>query len=127
MTYAKEKDGGIAAYDVQLLEICRDQRWVCWSVSPEVFHHGVGESEIQHADSKTDAVGEVKVRTRKREDERVERATWNLDCGARSKGLWVSEEDTEGRKRVKEFVRGMVRSGECPLNAVDGENRLGRM
>lgn len=116
--YNKEKEGGIDAFDVQLLEICRDQDWSCWSVSPEIFHHGVGESAIRAADSgtATDEAG-----GRGSDAQGFERQTWNLVCGARDRGMWVDEEDGEGRERVRGFVGEMVRRGECPINGVEGE------
>ena len=47
--FSKEKEGGISAFDVQLLEACRDG-WRCWSVVPELFHHGYAASEIFRVD-----------------------------------------------------------------------------
>ncbi|KAF2827033.1 hypothetical protein CC86DRAFT_416823 [Ophiobolus disseminans] len=110
----KEKDGAVSAFDVQLLESCRDQRWKCWSVSPEVFHHGVWGSEIAHAE---EVGGRLEEGIRPTVPER---GTWNIQCGARGPGVWVSEEDGELREEVKAVVRGMIERGECP---VDGRER----
>ncbi|KAF1981369.1 glycosyltransferase family 25 protein [Aulographum hederae CBS 113979] len=45
--FGREEEGGTHAYDVRILEACRDLGWKCWSVSPELFHHrSEGESEI---------------------------------------------------------------------------------
>lgn len=48
--HREEEDHGTWAYDVRLMEACRDLDWRCYSSSPEVFHHidGIG-SEIQRA------------------------------------------------------------------------------
>jgi hypothetical protein len=113
--YSKEKEGGITAYDVQLLEACRDEL-SCWSVAPEVFHHVVGGSEISRHDEGA--------RKGTEQDVGVEvpgRGTWNLGCGARDKGVWVDERGVDGRERAKRMVKGMVQRGECPLDAADGD------
>ncbi|KAF4555142.1 Hypothetical protein D9617_3g022140 [Elsinoe fawcettii] len=47
-----ERDGGTVAYDVRLLEGCRDLGLKCWSTNPELFHHIEGKSEIAKADKK---------------------------------------------------------------------------
>ena len=116
--FNREKEGGISAFDVQLLEACRDQGWRCWSVAPEVFHHTVAGSEIARKDREEEEFGG-------RVDGEMgptvpERGTWNLECGARSLGVWVGEEDGETRKEMRRLVRGMVERGECP---VDGRER----
>ena len=42
----RERDGGTQAYDVRILEACRDEGLRCWSSTPELFHHLDAESEI---------------------------------------------------------------------------------
>ncbi|KAF2096193.1 hypothetical protein NA57DRAFT_27677, partial [Rhizodiscina lignyota] len=44
--FDKEGDEGTPAYDVRILEACRDLGWLCYSVNPELFHHDDGPSEI---------------------------------------------------------------------------------
>ncbi|KXL43234.1 glycosyltransferase family 25 protein [Acidomyces richmondensis BFW] len=39
-------DGGTTAYDVRILEACRDLGFRCWSANPELFHHLGIDSEI---------------------------------------------------------------------------------
>jgi hypothetical protein len=113
--FSHEKRGGIDAFDVQLLEACRDG-WRCWQVSPEVFHHGVGGSEIQKADFNGGSDG-----LEGEEEQENERATWNIRCGATARGLWVREGDEEGRRRMKDVVRGMVDRGECDIDGMREE------
>lgn len=48
---AREADGGTMAYDVRLLEACRDPSFRCWTVNPELFHHIKAVSEIAMVDS----------------------------------------------------------------------------
>lgn len=44
----EEQDHGTVAYDVRILEACRDLGWRCWSANPELFHHLDDQaSEIQ--------------------------------------------------------------------------------
>jgi hypothetical protein len=35
----EEEHHGTVAYDVRILEACRDLGFKCWSVNPELFHH----------------------------------------------------------------------------------------
>jgi hypothetical protein len=44
----EEENHGTQAYDVRILEACRDLGWKCWSANPELFHHLDDQaSEIQ--------------------------------------------------------------------------------
>jgi len=42
----RETAGGTEAYDVRILEACRDEGLRCWSAQPELFHHMDAPSEI---------------------------------------------------------------------------------
>jgi hypothetical protein len=64
-----------------------------------------------------DAVG-----TREK-NEVPQRTTWNLECSARHKDLWVDEGDVEGRRRVKELVGRMIEKAECPVDKLEEEKR----
>lgn len=79
---------------------------------PELFHHAVGASEIGRQDA--GGRGEVDV-------EAPERGTWNVECGAREKGVWVDGADEEVREEVKRLVGDMVMRGECPIDKMDLE------
>lgn len=47
----KEHEGGCQAYDVRILEACRDLDFRCWTTNPELFHHQDRPSEISVANS----------------------------------------------------------------------------
>jgi hypothetical protein len=140
--FRREKEGGISAFDVQLLQACRDG-WACWSLGSEVFHHVVGGSQISFHDgdgedggfdgagiseNKEKWEGDVLGVGEKGERMRVEmevpqRATWNLECGARHKDLWVEEGDVDGRRSVNRLVGWMIEKGECPVDKLGEEKR----
>ncbi|KAF1848053.1 glycosyltransferase family 25 protein [Cucurbitaria berberidis CBS 394.84] len=109
---SRELEGGTSAFDVALLASCRDLDWRCWSVSPELFHHTQGQSEISRADGN----GDVEVGAK-----RATRATWNIGCGARHAQLWMDESDVVGRRELKALVEGIVERGECPVDGVEEE------
>ncbi|KAH7071467.1 hypothetical protein BKA63DRAFT_535348 [Paraphoma chrysanthemicola] len=128
----KEKEGGTSAFDVALLEACRSEldrpdkhgvgdEWKCWSVAPEVFHHAIGGSEIQRADSENSDDGGGAGDEEVHRVEVPERGTWNMHCGARDPGLWVDEDGP--RKQATNIVREMVQRGECPLSSAEGEKK----
>ncbi|PNS16496.1 Procollagen galactosyltransferase 1 [Sphaceloma murrayae] len=54
----RERDGGTVAYDVRVLEGCRDLGLRCWSTNPELFHHVEGGSEIERADERNETTKE---------------------------------------------------------------------
>jgi hypothetical protein len=81
-------------------------------VAPELFHHGLGESEIFRADQVGDGKGEERV------GKGSARGTWNVGYGARHWQLWVDEVDREMRKLVKDRMRNATQRGECPIDAV---------
>ncbi|KAL6706341.1 hypothetical protein ACN47E_005631 [Coniothyrium glycines] len=126
-TWARESDAGVDAFDVALLSSCRDRGWVCWSVSPELFHHVRGRSEIAWVDRWGAGAGAVELgsseESRKDAGRRRALGTWNLECAARHEDLWVEEGDGEGRARAKEVVADMVRKGECVLDKAEEEKQ----
>jgi hypothetical protein len=88
---------GVAlAYDVALLEACRDQHWLCYSITPELFHHVEAPSEIALINHKED---------QKKEDAgpKKKKPTHNTACTARN--IWVDEDDWRGRAWKMETVR----------------------
>lgn len=58
----KEPKGGAAAYDVRILEACRDKGFRCWSSTPELFHHVHLESEIAIVNNATTTTSSHKMR-----------------------------------------------------------------
>lgn len=93
----KEADGGTMAYDVRVLEACRDLGFRCWSANPELFHHMDMESEIAQADPLP--VGLVEGEKEKAGPEEKGRLkplklgkAPNIKCGARSNHYFTREE-----------------------------------
>ncbi|KAF2403032.1 hypothetical protein EJ06DRAFT_554569 [Trichodelitschia bisporula] len=107
----EEENRGTVAWDVRLLEACRDRAWACWSVTPEVFHHvDEYESEIGAADERPAPIaGEL-------------RRAPNIGCGARSPEFV----DAVGRggERVVRYVREMAgKEGACGREEVGSWGR----
>lgn len=103
---ARESDGGTMAYDVRVLEACRDLGFRCWSANPELFHHMDAESEIasvntgQEEKVGADESGRLKPL---RAD-----STPNIACGARSKDFFTRD------RKAMEYLREVVgRKGQC--------------
>ncbi|KAF2871347.1 hypothetical protein BDV95DRAFT_495105, partial [Massariosphaeria phaeospora] len=105
--YGTEGPNGCAAFDVRILEACRDKGWGCWTVEPELFHHMEGRSEIAGVDEREDDKGV----------DSGERQTWNIGCSARQRGVWVHEGDEEQRDMVREAVG----RGECLVDEEEEE------
>ncbi|KAF9691246.1 hypothetical protein EKO04_010734 [Ascochyta lentis] len=105
---------GVSAFDVQLLEACR-HTLRCFSVSPELFHHGDGGSAIASVDSGGAGVGGLA--------SGLGKGTWNVGCGARHGQLWVARDDDDGRARAKRVVGDMLErgQGECPIDLLRAE------
>lgn len=68
-TAAKEEKKGCPAYDVKILEACRDDGYKCWSVNPEIFHHLEGGSLISGVDGKAATAREEEYDDEEAEDE----------------------------------------------------------
>ena len=107
----REPDGGKVAYDVRVLEACRDFGFRCWSANPELFHHMDGGSEIASVDKAPLGEGDA---PRAGADERGRLKslrpgrTPNIDCGARNKNFFTRDPKT------LEFLREFVgRQGKC--------------
>lgn len=119
----RESEGGTMAYDVRVLEACRDLGFRCWSANPELFHHMDAESEIANINTKppegegegeragADAKGRLKPL-------RAGSAP-NIACGARSKNFFTRN------SRTLEFLTEMVgRQGKCLRDTM--EEDMGR-
>ncbi|PVH93728.1 glycosyltransferase family 25 protein, partial [Periconia macrospinosa] len=92
------------AFDVVLLELCRDHDWKCWTLEPGLIGEYYTPSEIAlanmpEADREKAAVEEIY-------------DTWNLRCAVRQRALWVEEGDEGGRQGMIDRVR----RGECPAD-----------
>jgi hypothetical protein len=93
------------AYDVRVLEACRDLGMRCWSVAPELMRHLGQESEIANVDlGKEDGIwGDDQSEAVVRED------TANIDCGVRSNDAFFAKD--KGRLEYLKEVVG--RQGKC--------------
>ncbi|KAK6432784.1 hypothetical protein LTR95_011044 [Oleoguttula sp. CCFEE 5521] len=90
----READGGTEAYDVRILEACRDPTFRCWTVTPELFHHVEAESEIAAVNGAgqwrvTDAEGAG------REE------AFNIGCGVRGLAVREGESVADARERLR--------------------------
>lgn len=92
-----------AAYDVRLLEGCRDEGLKCITVNPELFHHSDLDSEIARV-----------TENRETEDSTlhssIEGPAMNIRCSARSpkwKHLWnsMSADDIDTEELVKDIAQ----------------------
>ncbi|QDS68839.1 hypothetical protein FKW77_007120 [Venturia effusa] len=82
----EEQNHGTWAYDVRLLEACRDLGWKCWSASPEMFHHtDEGDSDI------TKINGRPLFPVNLKDDDTT---TPNIACGARHKAFLSTDSET---------------------------------
>ena len=108
----KEAEGGTMAYDVRVLEGCRDLGLRCWSANPELFHHMDMESEIEKF-TKPNAANEAEPEKAGADEKgrlKVLRAgaAPNIACGARSSSFYTQDPKT------LEYLREMVgRQGKC--------------
>ncbi|RDA95810.1 hypothetical protein CP533_5217 [Ophiocordyceps camponoti-saundersi (nom. inval.)] len=80
----REVKDGPQAYDIAILEGCRDKGLRCWSINPELFHHIQGPSAIGDVDRDADSdwgqhMGPVDAVARTQADQRGE--TPNIGCG----------------------------------------------
>lgn len=101
---AREAPLGTAAYDVRVLEACRDLGMRCWSVAPELMRHLGGGSEIADVDlGREGRGGDAGDGGEWRRE-----GTVNLACGVRSSRGFreVGEEGLEEARRA-------VREGRC--------------
>lgn len=85
------------AYDVRVLEACRDLGLRCWSVAPELMRHLGAESEIANVDT-----GREDQATSSRFEGSTDTA--NIDCGVRSNEALAPTKDPERLKYLKDVV-----------------------
>jgi len=111
---ARESDGGTTAYDVRILEACRDLGFRCWSANPELFHHlgidseiaNMNEAEGQGERTNEDGSGWLK-------SSRISNAP-NIACGVRS------HKSSAQNGHALDFLRGIGgRPKKCPRYAGD--------
>lgn len=90
------------AFDVVLLEVCRDHKWKCWTLEPGLVGEYYTPSEIARQN--------MPAADREKEVQEELYDTWNLRCAVRQRALWVEEGDEMGRQGMIDRVR----KGECP-------------
>ncbi|KAK8245695.1 hypothetical protein IWZ00DRAFT_441344 [Phyllosticta capitalensis] len=102
----KETEGGCQAYDVRILEGCRDLDYKCYSANPELFHHIQAPSEITNANDGTDDAG------------RIERTgvvtTTNIACSARSDSFFTKDPAT-----LKYLQQEIGEKGHCLVDHME--------
>jgi hypothetical protein len=91
---SEEPGHGTWAYDVRLLEACRDLGWKCWSANPELFHH-----KDQHDSDITAINGKPLFPISSKLDD----TTPNIACGARSEAFVTIDPDT--LSKIKEMAQ----------------------
>ncbi|OMP85691.1 hypothetical protein BK809_0004362, partial [Diplodia seriata] len=84
---AREADGGCDAFDVRILEACRDLDYKCYTVNPELFHHVALPSEIENVNAGTDSKGRLQPQS-------PTGGTTNIACGARSASFFTKDPAT---------------------------------
>lgn len=113
---AHETEGGGPAYDVRILEACRDLGFRCWSANPELFHHQDAPSEIAIVNAKKAKDHKPKDHDLKASppgigvdsEGRLQGAAPNIACGIRGSSFWTEDPDTIA------YLREVVgRQGKC--------------
>ncbi|KAG9951190.1 glycosyltransferase family 25 protein, partial [Aureobasidium melanogenum] len=113
---ASEPEGGCEAYDVRILETCRDLSFRCWSANPELFHHQDAPSEIAIVNAKKGKDHTAKEHDLKASppgigvdsEGRLQGAAPNIACGVRGSSFWTQDPDTV------EYLKEVVgRQGHC--------------
>ncbi|RDA88590.1 hypothetical protein CP532_5900 [Ophiocordyceps camponoti-leonardi (nom. inval.)] len=118
------KDGP-SAYDVAILDACRDKGLRCWTVNPELFHHVQGRSDIgdiDRSDHDPDFfkfMGPVDAAGRAQADERGE--TSNIGCGFWRGGFEFEDGD---HGHLEWLRREYGRKGRCKEKAVNDQGSL---
>jgi hypothetical protein len=81
----EEPGHGTWAFDVRLLEACRDLGWKCWTANPEMFHH-----KDEYDSAITEINGKPLFPLKAKQDD----TTPNIACGARSEVFLTIDPDT---------------------------------
>lgn len=103
---ARDAEHPCIAYDVRLLESCRDEGLRCISVNPELFHHSNLDSEIAKATE--DGFVEIEDAAQKRP---VSLPATNIRCSARSKKWKIIQDSITDRSvNAERLVRDLAES-----------------
>lgn len=99
----------ITAYDAAILTACRDGLMLCYTLTPELFHHMEGESLIADEEAKERVVVRPPVDAAGLEQVQYRHETSNIGCGFAS-GEFYYNDDSQKLKFVKEEV---IAKGKC--------------
>lgn len=91
----EEENHGTWAFDVRLLEACRDLNYKCWSSNPELFHH-----MDEHSSEITEINGKPLFPLKDKID--GDGSTANIGCGARSDQFKSKD------PQIMEYIRHMA-------------------
>lgn len=108
----RDKEHPCRAYDVRLLEGCRDEGLKCVSVNPELFHHSPTTSEIARISNSRGSI------LTENAQEATDAPTNNIRCSARS-SRWKEIRDSiaDPSVDVDEFVKTLAeRSTHCYID-----------
>lgn len=112
-TVAKDKEDltqNISAYDVALLDACRDEKHLtCYTITPELFHHMDGVSLIASIESTDRQIFPPPVDAAGAEQVKLRMETSNIGCGFFS-GEFYYDGDEEKLEYLK---REVGRKGRC--------------
>jgi hypothetical protein len=104
---SEEERHGTWAYDVRLLEACRELGWKCYTASPELFHH-----MDEHSSEITEINGKPLFPTKETDSIGVG-GTPNIACGARGDAFRSRDPQT------MEYVKHMAAEpGLCIVNTL---------
>jgi hypothetical protein len=93
-----EEDGhGTWAYDVRLLEACRDMGWKCYTANPELFHH-----MDEHDSAITEINGKPLFPLKEKGDDN---STPNIACGARNDEFVRNKKDEVAMRELGHMAR----------------------
>ncbi|EOD46821.1 hypothetical protein GTA08_BOTSDO01405 [Neofusicoccum parvum] len=107
---AKETEGGCDAFDVRILEACRDLDYQCYSANPELFHHISAPSEIADVNEGIDSTGRL-------QSQKFVSGTTNIACGARSESFFTKDPAT-----LKYLQKEVGEKGHCLMDPMEQDS-----
>ncbi|KAL1303002.1 hypothetical protein AAFC00_003318 [Neodothiora populina] len=119
----REQEGGCQAYDVRILETCRDKGFRCWTVTPELFHHQDAASMIAGVDkaAKTAQKSREQLEDADDERERLEKSRTYMSAEERKK---FDKESARLQKEKEDKLRKDKEKLRLKLSGVDDRGRL---
>jgi hypothetical protein len=116
---SEETEHGTQAYDVRILEACRDLGWKCWSVNPELFHHlddQSSEIKVVGGPQRESFMKKILDPGPSPEDTRraQARGTPNVGCGIRHIVEKMKGKDEQALRETVKVAREV--DGLCPIS-----------